>query len=116
MRQATIIALVLAAAAPALTGQSDTTWAPTRKKAFQYADSSGLWRVVGGLPLDEAIRTYEQAVRTDNPYLNAARFWPGYQIMLDEPGDWYVFGVGMRPGYSLLLSAESTVTLVDKSG
>ena len=102
------------AAGPGPAAVPDTTWPPSKKKALQYADPSGLWRVVGrGASQEAAIEVVREA--RCNPLL-AGNWWPGFEVMLNESGDWYVFSIGMRPGYSILLSAESTITLIDKRG
>jgi len=93
----------------------DTTWPTVRERGkLQYADSTGLCRVVGAWPMEESIWAYGEA-RNNYPHL-LPKFWPGYGVMLDEGGDWWLFKIGLRPKCSAVLSAESTVTLVDKKG
>lgn len=115
MRSAPAALILLTLAVPAPAAVPDTTWPPSEREALQYADSTGLWRVLAAdLPQTKIL----DAVRTlrENPFGRQFPVWPGYEVMLDEGGDWYLFAVGMRAGYSLLLSAESTVTLIDEHG
>ncbi len=107
MRIFTLIVMLVVAAAPSVPA-SESNWPRPPKGWLQYTDSSGVWRVTGGEDLTPYIQNCER-----NP---AAGFWPGYRIMAEDPGDWYVFQVGMRSGYGLLLSEKSTVTLFDKKG
>jgi hypothetical protein len=93
----------------------DTTWPPVRESGkLQYADPAGLCRVVGAWPMEQSIWAYGEA-RNGFPHL-LSKFWPGYGVMLDEGGDWWLFKIGLRPRCYAILSAKSTVTLVDKNG
>ena len=93
----------------------DTTWPPVRERdKLQYVDSTGLCRVVGAWPMEESIWAYGEA-RNNYRHL-LPKFWPGYGVMLDEGGDWWLFKLGLRTKCSAILSAKSTVTLVDKKG
>ncbi len=101
---------LLPLAARALAAQPDTTWPAPPRGTYQYADSSGLWRVVGGKSLEKDIRNYEETSAATN------QWWPGYEVMVREPGDWYVFQIGLREGSRVILSSASKVILLEKRG
>lgn len=96
--------------AATLAAQSESTWPAPPRDTYEYADSSGLWRVVGGKSLEDDIRNYQETGLASN------QWWPGYEVMVQEPGDWYVFQIGLRNGSRIVLSASSRVILVSVSG
>jgi hypothetical protein len=70
---------------------------------LEYADSSGLWRVVTD-PVP-----FHTDIWQDDP-------WPGIKAMYDEGGVWYSVKFGLRPGVRVVLYVGSQVVLVDKKG
>jgi len=89
-------------------GQAGKSWDYVPQSMLQYVDTTGLWRVVGARDMRSYIEAYEESKDWG--------FGRDFQLMAQEPGDWYSFQIQVRGSNRVILSRESRIIARDKNG